>query len=503
MRYFAVLFVLCPATLSAAEPPSSPVPAIAFGRTLDLINGQIRLLAFCNDNGTWIENSFVPKGILKFPEERLYAELAPEEKPALHAYNFRLDEYPKEIEILDKDARKNPHKIFLHYSPEQYEGMQTLADGTFMACNTPKINFQVETLFASLPFRNTGIITLAGSLEGSDDSLETFKEAIAAPYRGPVDAIERDVDHVFVTAGPTDAAIEIIDNAPAFQAWLERGKAQLVKLHQDQYRENANDAENEAHQELRELMFLLASIEAKSAPQTAYTPTEEELNEFKNSGLTMGADPAVAVSYLYAVRQAYPDVADLSNVELLGMIAEVSSKYFAALPAGDDESVLNYLRDKINTCEQKIAEGAPDKHHYLSDPETGTGIDSALYKTNTLIKRIALPGIFSGIWLHAEYKYPKDKLPPQVQSFSGNYMALINSDVYSEDNIVWEISSRYDRSADSFDSIEYEFAGICDVNKDGIPEILLGYGAHECSGLKAYELADNEMRLIADYEFNI
>ena len=52
----------------------------------------------------WIENSFTPKEILKFPDERLYEELASSHAFVIHVFPIRHNTSPKEIAALEQQA---------------------------------------------------------------------------------------------------------------------------------------------------------------------------------------------------------------------------------------------------------------------------------------------------------------------------------------------------------------------------------------------------------------
>lgn len=505
MRYFAVLFVLCPAALFAAEPPAGTIPAIAFGRPWHLEDGQIRLLAFCHKN-VWIENSFTPKEILKFQDERLYEELASSHAFVIHVFPIRHNTSPEEIAALEHDALATPHKDFFQYSPEQYKGIQTLKACVFKAINAPDVTFKIKNLIAVSPVCDADGIALVGSLDGPKDSVATFEEAIAAEDKMIDDTMEADSYRIFVTAGPANAVIEPVENIPGLQSWIEKGKNRVIEIHQEQHRENLKDVENwdiKSERELKTLTFQMVAIKAKSSIDTSCVPTEEELNEIKDICLKINMDPPVVISYLRAIKQAYPEVKDMANSDLLMKTLTETLQGDLLKYANDNEGALKYLQDKINACKKEMEKEITDKQEYMSILKKGAGIDPALYEVKILFKRIALPGIFSGIWLHANYIYPKDKLPPHTPTFSGNYMALINTSRYSEDSIVWEQSSDYDRTVDCSSGIEYEFEGICDANEDEAPEILLSYGGHEFSGIEMHEFSNGKMRLVSDFSRSI
>lgn len=316
---------------------------------------------------------------------------------------------------------------------------------------------------------------------------------------------------LFVTAGPTNAVITQVSTVPGLEKYLETGKNSLVKAflleHQEHLKdiESTKNSKSEPEQHINDLEFVVATIESQAAMLTSYNATEDELREIKTNKMLGGYTENEKVGilpYLYAIRQACPEEKDTSNTDLLMKIVQLrmDNRYF---DYKNDDDALKYFRGEIEKYKKQNMDKKKAEEDLLSELNKGMELDPALYDIKTKITRFSLPGIFTGAFLYVDYIYPKDKLPPYIFSWTGNYMAIVEISDDTKSDIIWEESSDYDPTRDCTSGVTYCFEGICDVNQNGAPEILMSYGGHEFWGIKLHEWIGKQFHSISEIEGGI
>lgn len=494
------------AVAMAASEPSVSVPAIAVAEPTELLAGQLTLLAFCH-NGNWIKNSFAPKVILRFPDGISYEEIKAKHKNMIPVHSGRKRPLTVDVASTDGGAEKELHTVYFKYTAEQYAGIQDLGESVFVACNAPEIHFKTVNLFATEELLDSACLALMGTFEGPGELVEKFKEEVKAEdLEG-----ERYSHQLFVTAGPTNAVATKVSMVPGLEKCLERGKKSLVKLLLHEHQELLKDAErtrnsySDVEGHIKDLEFVVATIESKAAMMTPYNATEDELREIKTNEMLGGYTEKEKIGilpYLYSIRQMCPETKDMSNMDLLAKIArlQMDNRYF---DYKNDDDALKYFRGEIERLKEQNMDKKAAEEDLLAELKNGLNLDPALYTTQTRVTRFSLPGIFTGAFLYVAYVYPKDRLPAHVLSLSGNYMAILETSDATQSNILWEEASDYDPAVDCTSGVVYEFDGICDVNQNSAPEILMRFGGHEFWGVELYEWTGKQFCLISKSEGGI
>ena len=136
--------------------------------------------------------------------------------------------------------------------------------------------------------------------------------------------------------------------------------------------------------------------------------------------------------------------------------------------------VLNLLVARVEEYEERFQKEA------ASRPK----VDKMLYKTPVFVEitECSLATGWKALWVHVTVEYPADAGPRvgpfETMPWNGYYYGLLNMDSNKDPWILWEYAE-VDQYSGYSSKYQLRLMGVCDIDKDGVPEFVLRKTAHE------------------------
>lgn len=495
-RFVAVICVFVALTgFECGAAASDTRAAIAVERLSRKTLGILTLLTVTRE-GAWISDVFRPAEVLEFPDGVNYNELREN-----HRYILDALEGPDKAYLVPGENYEfllgSKHPVYFEYEAENYKAFMSLRQARFTRLGFPDTCFQCLGVFAGRYWNNCNDICLQGRFVSGVPANCDFSVNDEALIRANCQ------QRVFVTGGPLDVTLREKATMPNLDRWLNYGRKSLVAMHvrrrKEYLAEKMKSQGSEItllEQNIQELKLFEAFLEARDLPLEPYQATEDEIEQLRNVPgilVTTKEELKKGVAYINAVRGMCPWTSDKTLAEVMDAVTKTIMNRRTS-PYRTEKQALEEAKEEIALLEQERVEAlnsetVATEGVYAPDPD--------LYVVTPRITQLALPGIFEGTFLYVDYAYPRGNLPKGVCTWSGNYMAVINSASGTSDPILWEYTSDYARKEDCFSGIRYDMLGLCDANEDSRPEIIMTCGGHEFWGVEVWELRDGEFVKIA------